>query len=242
MSAWSKNTVFGLIVVLCLLLFTSKASAVAGQWSGNGTTVFYQDGKVAIGKDAGSATLDVAGGIGSSTDRLTMRLSTYGDRGWEFWSGMYAHTAKGDYSLTIAQPNYFGCMGCRGDLVLKPGRNTLITQGNVGIGTSTPSHKLSVNGTIRAKELIVDTGWADYVFEDGYKLASLDALRDFVATNKHLPNIPSAKQIETAGVSVGEMQRLQMEKIEELTQYILQQDVQLRSLEARLASLESELK
>jgi hypothetical protein len=98
---------------------------------------------------------------------------------------------------------------------------TLLTNGNVGIGTTNPTNKLSVNGTIQSKEVIVETGWADYVFGKEYRLLPLEELKQFIDKHKHLPNIPSAKEIEKNGLYVGEIQKRMMEKIEELVLYII---------------------
>lgn len=97
----------------------------------------------------------------------------------------------------------------------------IINNGNVGIGTDTPDHKLDVNGTIRAKEVIVETGWADYVFEPDYPLMPLDKLEKVLKKEKSLPNIPSAAEVEKDGISVGEMNKKLLEKIEELTLYVI---------------------
>jgi hypothetical protein len=114
-----------------------------------------------------------------------------------------------------------------GDLYLTANYSSSITisglNNNVGIGTyPTNDYRLSVNGTTRTKELIVETGWADYVFDDNYKLKSIDELEVFVKENKHLPNIPSASEIESKGLKVGETNKAMMEKIEELALYIIQ--------------------
>lgn len=95
--------------------------------------------------------------------------------------------------------------------------------GRVGIGTSTPDEMLTVNGKIHAKEVIVAlTGpLADYVFEPDYRLKPLHEVEQFVKTNKHLPGIPSAAQVEKKGLSMGEMQNKMLQKIEELTLYII---------------------
>jgi hypothetical protein len=97
-----------------------------------------------------------------------------------------------------------------------------------------------LDGTLRAKEIQVKTNvWADYVFDKNYKLIPLSKVEEFVDENKHLPNIPSAKEIESQGISVGEMQRLQMEKIEELTLHLIEKEKKIQNLEERLERLES---
>jgi hypothetical protein len=107
-------------------------------------------------------------------------------------------------------------------------RFTIKTGGNVGIGTVSPSEKLSVNGNIRAKKVIVTlSDWSDYVFEKNYKLRSLSSLESFINQNKHLPEVPSAKEVEQKGISVGENQALLLKKIEELTLYIIDQQKQI---------------
>jgi hypothetical protein len=106
-------------------------------------------------------------------------------------------------------------------------------RGNVGIGTSKPKHKLSVNGTIQAKELIVTTlanDWPDYVFDTEYKLTSLHELDKYVKSEKHLPGVPSADEIEEDGVKVGEMNKMLLQKIEELTLYVIELKKQIDEL------------
>ncbi|MEM7298461.1 MAG: hypothetical protein AAF391_09385 [Bacteroidota bacterium] len=94
----------------------------------------------------------------------------------------------------------------------------LYAYGKVGIGTTSPTEKLEVNGTIRSKEVKVEaSGWPDYVFEESYELWTLEETEAFIKENKHLPEIPSAEEIEANGVQLGEMNRLLLQKIEELT-------------------------
>lgn len=108
--------------------------------------------------------------------------------------------------------------------------------GNVGIGTETPDTKLAVNGIIHSKEVVVDLiGWPDYVFEEDYQLMPLVDLEKSIVENKHLPNIPSAKEVEQNGLELGEMNKKLMQKVEELTLYIIElnKEVQKLKLEAK---------
>ena len=103
-----------------------------------------------------------------------------------------------------------------------------LENGNVGIGTSTPKEKLSVNGKIRAHEIKVETAnWPDYVFEEGYKVGTLEELERYIKVNKHLPEMPSAKELETNGLQLGEMLKLQQKKIEELILHLIEKDKEL---------------
>jgi hypothetical protein len=103
--------------------------------------------------------------------------------------------------------------------------NMVTSQVTIGTSIATPStYKLGVGGRIICEELKVklqSSGWPDYVFAKNYKLKPLDELENYINQNKHLPNIPAAQTVEKEGLEVGEMQRRMMEKIEELTLYII---------------------
>jgi hypothetical protein len=111
--------------------------------------------------------------------------------------------------------------------------------GNVNIGSQTdaPGYLLRVDGKMICEEVKVklSSAWPDYVFEDKHQLMPIGELTQFIRQNKHLPNIPSAKEIETNGIQVGDMQKRMMEKIEELTIYIisLQQQIDILKKESR---------
>ena len=116
-----------------------------------------------------------------------------------------------------------------------------IFYGNVGIGTTSPSHKLAVNGTIRAKEVLVEaTGWADHVFADDYRLAPLEEVEAHIRAKKHLPGIPSAATVAEQGISLGEMQAKLLEKIEELTLHVIELKKEKRELLGRVKELETQ--
>jgi hypothetical protein len=119
---------------------------------------------------------------------------------------------------------------------------TLDANGNVGVGITNPSQKLSVNGAVRAKEVIVETtGWSDFVFEDGYPLKPLFEVEHHIKEHKHLPGMPSAREVAEQGVSVGDMQAKLLAKIEELTLHVIAQQRRIESLERQLQGQHSVL-
>lgn len=104
--------------------------------------------------------------------------------------------------------------------------------GNVGIGTNVPQAKLSVNGDVSAKKIkVTQTGWPDFVFHETYALPSLQEVENYVAVHNHLPGIPSAKEIETHGVDLGEMNKQLLQKVEELTLYLIREHKKSLELE-----------
>jgi len=112
--------------------------------------------------------------------------------------------------------------------------------GGVTIGTyNLPSgYRLAVDGKIASEEVLVQlsSNWPDYVFEEEYELLELNDLKSFIDRNNHLPGIPSADVVEEKGIELGEMQKMQMEKIEELTLYILELKKELDDLKLKVES------
>lgn len=93
---------------------------------------------------------------------------------------------------------------------------------------------LWVNGKIKSREVIVtQENWPDYVFDEGYMLQNLEVTEKYIKENKHLPNVPDAKTIEEKGTGVAEMQKIMMEKIEELTLHIIQLNKRIKELELK---------
>mgnify|MGYP002630683306 CR=1 FL=1 len=116
--------------------------------------------------------------------------------------------------------------------------------GNAAFGsTFATGYKLSVGGKIICEEVRValTAAWPDYVFKKDYSLMPVEQLADFVDTHGHLPNIPSAVEMEKSGQEVGEMQRLMMEKIEELSLYIIDQDKRLTDQQKQIRELRDQL-
>ncbi|WP_286863326.1 MULTISPECIES: hypothetical protein [Sphingobacterium] len=114
--------------------------------------------------------------------------------------------------------------------------------GRVGIGTTAPKETLSVNGKIRAQEVKVETSnWPDYVFADGYQLPSLKETAKFIEKNKHLPGVPKAADIEENGLSLGEMNRVLMQKVEELTLHLIHKDNEMSIIKDELLNLKKQI-
>lgn len=125
------------------------------------------------------------------------------------------------------------------DVFFKDGGNSFIYSGNFGIGTATPTERLSVNGKIRAREIKVETtNWPDYVFDEGYQPLSLREIERFIKINKHLPEVPTATEVSENGVALGEMNKILLKKVEELTLHLIEKEKAIEKLQARQLKIE----
>lgn len=104
-----------------------------------------------------------------------------------------------------------------------------------------PLFQISNNGIVRSREIIVnlDQSWPDYVFQPDYQLKPLSEVASFIKLNGHLPNVPSAQEVEKDGVSLGEMNRILLEKVEELTLHLIEQQKLIEIQNERITQLES---
>lgn len=117
------------------------------------------------------------------------------------------------------------------------------SSGNVGIGTIVPDAKLTVKGDIHTQEVTVDLQGAvvpDFVFEEDYVLKTLEETEEYIHANKHLPEIPSASEMEENGFELKEMDLKLLQKVEELTLYLIEQNKEIKALKEKMAKLEGE--
>lgn len=119
-----------------------------------------------------------------------------------------------------------------------------IRNGNVGVGIDNPGEKLTVAGRIcaTAMRITANSCWADYVFSKDYKLMPLEQVEKFVTDNHHLPNSPTANEIENNGIDVGEITLNQQEKIEELFLYVIDLHKELQQVKDELYEVKQENK
>jgi hypothetical protein len=169
--------------------------------------------RIVAGRIADGSGFDIRSGIGGNANAST--TFPFQGRSWALGSnGDNFYIGSGTSLVNSLQTG----------IQINADRNVLLApiSGNVGIGTVNPTYKLSVNGNVRSKEVVVETGWADFVFDKKYVLPSLSEVENYIKINNHLPNIPSAEDIQTNGLKVGEMQTKMMQKIEELTLYVIE--------------------
>jgi hypothetical protein len=216
------------------ITFVETDEDVIRGWMDVNNNNFYWSGKVGIKTTDPDMDLTVAGHVNIGADANGM-LKTRHVNGKSHTS-----TAYGNLYLNY-HTNYPVIIGNNTN------KSDLYVFGEIGIGTTTPTEKLEVNGTIRSKEVKVEAApWPDYVFSSDYSLMSLQELQDYINTNGHLPEVPDADTVEEEGIALGEMNALLLKKIEELTLYQIEllklleeQNKRNESLEARIITLEN---
>ncbi|URC11273.1 hypothetical protein [Flavobacterium sp. B183] len=111
---------------------------------------------------------------------------------------------------------------------------------NVGIGITDPKNRLDVNGIIHSKEVKIDlTGWSDFVFKKDYDLPTLEEVEKHITEKGHLENIPSEEEVLKNGINVGEMNAKLLQKIEEMTLYMIEQNKKINTQSKEIESLKS---
>ena len=157
------------------------------------------------------------------------------------------NTTSGTYTLNVGGTInstggiYVNDQLITGDLSFwtKSGSNLYNLTESVGIGTDLSqnpfTYRLAVNGKIGAHELQIENDsqtWPDFVFDKNYDLPPLEEVEEFITVNRHLPNIPSEKEVKENGILVGEMNARLLQKIEELTLYVIELKKEVEQLKA----------
>lgn len=143
-------------------------------------------------------------------------------------------TATTDYKLAVNGTTGIANGMSIGSLSTTAPDNGLYVDGAIGIGTTNVgNYELAVNGELIATEVVVKdySSWPDYVFSKTYELPKLTDVESYIQSNKHLPDVPSATDVEKDGVGLGEMNKILLQKIEELTLYIIKQEKRIAKLE-----------
>lgn len=197
--------------------------------------IMRTDGTFQVGSDGSRFIVNTAGNVGIGVTNPLAPLHIDGKEG--IWMQRSTWTPV---KVKILLSNYTGPTGGL-RFMLTPDGNWvnykdvlfLSPLGRVGIGTTDPQSELSVNGKILAKEVEVTLeGWSDFVFEKDYNLMSIKELELYIDQNKHLPDVPNEDEVKENGVNLGNMDKVLLQKIEELTLYIIQ-------LENRIAEIEN---
>ncbi|WP_143307492.1 hypothetical protein [Chitinophaga vietnamensis] len=130
-------------------------------------------------------------------------------------------------------------------LTLQNGSGTLMKingAGNVSIGTNNSrGYKLAVEGTVGARRVKVSQeNWADYVFHPDYKFPTIEEMEQYVVKEHHLPGVPSAEEVKNNGIDLGDMNKVLLQKIEELSLYIILLKKQLDTQQAQITALQKQ--
>jgi hypothetical protein len=217
--------------------------------NGTGGLRIFKDGNSGITSHLylGNVANNKAYNFQLNADGSAMTLWTYGTA---YWTERFAFTESGRLGVGISNPqsalhlvtpynstngfvvDYNGS-GVAADVRVMNSSKALV----VSNWSSTPKDVFRVygDGKVYATEVNVQlTPFPDYVFAKNYKLMSLDNLESYINKNHHLPNVPSANEVEANGANLGELTKIQMEKIEELTLYILELKNEMKVLEAKV--------
>jgi hypothetical protein len=224
-------------------------------WDGTSGTPEWGTTPTRLFIDAASGDV----GVGTTSPLAPLQVQTYGSTGgvqlgsWVGGSTVGAIYLNNDFStannynfLSGPSASLYINRSSGGNILFREGNGidqmVIAPGGNVGIGTTTPDTKLAVNGTIHSKEVKVDlTGWPDYVFNSKYDLPSLLEVKTYVDQNQHLPDMPSAQEVKDNGINLGEMNKLLTKKVEELTLYMIDKDMQVNNLQDQVNQLKEQL-
>jgi hypothetical protein len=232
--------------------FLNTADDVFGIQMGSSNTstngIFIKGSFIGINNPNPSSQLDVTGNVKMTGNWLTManNNSLFSDaNNMALFSGGGYVFGNANNTVTRAQITGNGSFWLFNNntktVAIEPGGDSFLGNGGLAINTYTVTagYKLVVNGAIGCTKLKVSQSWADFVFDKNYLLPSLAQVEEHIRVNHKLPDIPSEKEIAANGLDVGEMQKLQMQKIEELTLYIIDLKKQLELQQKEINALKA---
>ncbi|MCC8427254.1 hypothetical protein [Mucilaginibacter sp. UR6-11] len=243
-----KKIYTALVAVFAIARFSYAQTT----WTPSGNNIYNPNsGNVGIGTTSPSALLDVE----SSTAPVTSLVKTGSINGFAQLQAQNDNGANSAFHHAVFGSSYpgtlFGAPLANSAVLYADGTTvsgmligtktatpvtictnntsaiTILPDGKIGIGTTTPHEELSVNGNIRSKQVKVEiNNWPDYVFKPNYNIPSLTAVKIYIDKYHHLPDMPSAAEVAKDGLDLGETNRLLLKKVEELTLYLLEKDKQ----------------
>lgn len=228
-------------------IYFRKGTSQESSWRSWSKILLLEDNSIRIGEigDAGNITVP----FGAVTKQYNIDFTGYRDVMYNQVGARIAairYNRSGTNNALIqntALVFYTNSVGLNsGDTDLLE-RMRVTPGGFVGIGTDNPDQLLTVKGKIHAQEVIVDLQGplADYVFKPDYKLMPLLEIEQYVKQNGHLPEIPSAEQVSQEGLTIGEMQNKLLQKIEELTLHLIEQNKQISELKEENNEIKNKL-
>ncbi len=242
------------------LYFRKTSNNPAQAWS---KVIMATNGKVGIGTGAPAALLDVGADVSNGTlatvfgrmpEGNTQGAGTFlGVRGYETqfqnYEGKSFSIEHSFYGIVNSSVNFFRGGGMNGGFLTfntydNSERMRITPSGDVAIGTQdSKGYKLAVNGSTIAASVTVKmyNAWPDYVFRQAYRLPALPELETYIDQNHHLPEMPSETEVAKEGLNLGEMNRLLVKKVEELTLYLIKQAKTDGSLQKQLQAQQGEI-
>jgi len=234
-----KISCYTIILFLIILPFNSLLSQeIEAKLSGNTSSQGFS-----IKNNLNQTLMRVTGegnvSIGEDTNPMTGKLVVDGLIHGGGYSGDAFRIGDDAKLVDINIVNTIGIYGIQDNskASIKLGSNggTIFGEnGNIGIGTNTTNgYKLAIAGNVIAEEIVVKLreNWPDYVFNENYEKPKIKELENYIRDNGHLPNIPNEEIVSKQGINIGEIQMKLLEKIEELTLYLIEQDKKIEKLE-----------
>lgn len=239
--------------LLAIFVFVLFGSIAFAQWSPGPVNMYNMNtGNVGIGNGAAFTPIYLLDVAKNSTGTAVAVRNLGGGGGAQFV--MYDQVSTGEWRFKTIGTGGFKIRdqkNAQDVFFIEPATAAsanalyITSAGNIGIGTQTPGAKLAVNGTgtfngkVKCTEVeVLLAAWPDFVFKSDYNLRPLSEVEQFINVNKHLPGVPSEDVVLAKGANLGEMNSILLQKVEELTLYMIQLQKDNDALKARISNLE----